>query len=70
MNRKSRTYPTLKAWRLGTQRNQVDAARFLGISQAFYSKLERGVQFPDRLNAKMISEKAQVPLETVLGLPE
>ncbi len=66
--KRNRIYPTLRAWRLGARLNQQEAARVLGVSQSFYSKLERGLQYPDRRNAKLISDKAGVPLETVLGL--
>jgi transcriptional regulator with XRE-family HTH domain len=64
----NRIYPTLKAWRLGARLNQAEAARILGVSQGFYSKLESGKGYPDRRNAKAISEKAGVPLEPLLGL--
>jgi transcriptional regulator with XRE-family HTH domain len=66
--KRPRIYPTLRAWRQGERLNQAEAAEILGVSQGFYSKLERGQQFPDRRNAKLISDRAGVPLETVLGL--
>jgi transcriptional regulator with XRE-family HTH domain len=64
----TRAYPSLKAWRLAARLNQAQAAGILGVSQGFYSKLERGKGFPHRRKAFAISEKAGVPLETVLGL--
>jgi transcriptional regulator with XRE-family HTH domain len=66
--KRQRIYPSLRAWRREQRLTQEAAAEFLGVSQGFYSKLERGAQFPDRLNAKRISDQAGVPLEAVMGL--
>lgn len=67
MNRK-RAYPNLRTWRDDNRLGQREAARILGISQAFYSRLERGLYYPGRAKAKTIVEVTGVPLETVLGL--
>jgi len=67
MNRKP-NHPSLKRWRELERLNQEDAARQLGITQAYYSRLERGVQFPRRQLAKAISDQTGVPFETVLGV--
>jgi len=66
--KRQRIYPNLRAWRRDERLTQAAAAQLLGVSQGFYSKLERGVQFPDRRNAKQISDRAGVPLEAVMGL--
>jgi transcriptional regulator with XRE-family HTH domain len=65
MNRK-RPYPNLKTWR--GHLTQGAAAAKLGISQNYYSRLERGVQVPRVRLAKQISTVTGVPLETVLGV--
>ena len=67
MNRK-RIYPNLSVWRDAERLNQEAAAQRLGISQNYYSRLERRKQFPRRQLAKVISERTGVPLETVLGV--
>lgn len=67
MNRK-RIYPSLAKWRDDERLSQEAAAEFLGVSQNYYSRLERGVQFPKRLLAKRISERTGVALEHVLGV--
>ena len=67
MNRQ-RPYPTLKHWRQTHRLNQRAAARELGITQASYSRMETGLQYPRRHLAKTISERTGVPLETILGL--
>jgi len=63
-----RPYPSLKAWRLANQLNGVGASQKLGISPAFYSKIERGVMTPGKVTGKHISDTTGVPLETVLGI--
>ena len=67
MTRK-RIYPTLSAWRDGQRLNQSAAATRLGVSQAYYSRLERCVQCPRAPLAKAISQRTGVPLEIVLGV--
>ena len=67
MNRKP-MHPSLKRWRELERLNQEQAAQQLGISQAHYSRIERGVQFPRRQLAKVISDTTGVPFETVLGV--
>ena len=66
-NRK-RIYPDLKRWRVSHGWSQDEAARFLGINQGYYSKLERGEMFASKRLGKRISELANVPLEQVLGI--
>jgi transcriptional regulator with XRE-family HTH domain len=67
MNRK-RIYPSLWEWRDAERLSQQAAAQRLGVSQNYYSRLERGVQFPNRLLAKRISERTGVAIEHVLGV--
>jgi transcriptional regulator with XRE-family HTH domain len=63
-----RPYPSLRHWREANAIRQCDAARKLGVSQSFYSRLEHGIYFPGRLRAKAIADETGVPLETLLGL--
>lgn len=66
--KRTRPYPNLKTWRRANTLNQRDAAKKLGISQGFYSRLETGFQPPHAKTAKIISDRTGVPLETLLGL--
>lgn len=67
MNRK-RIYPTLSAWRDAERLSQEQAAKEIGVTQSFYSRLENGHMFPSRHLAKRITDTTGVPLETVLGV--
>lgn len=67
MNRK-RPYPSLKQWRDACGFDQDEAAEYLGMSQGYYSRVERQLQAPKPPLAKAISDKTGVPLETVLGV--
>lgn len=67
MNRK-RIYPSLAKWRDAERLTQEQAAQLLGVSQNYYSRLERSLQFPNRLLAKQIAERTGVALEHVLGV--
>lgn len=64
----ARTYPTLKAWRKAQRIRQNEAAKRLGVSQGYYSRLERQIKFPHAHTAKVITDKTGVPLETLLGI--
>lgn len=48
---------SLKRWR-GTK-TQVEAAAYLGVDQALYSKYERGTRKPGRTAAVQIQERTQ-----------
>jgi transcriptional regulator with XRE-family HTH domain len=61
-------YPDLATWRRAHAFNQREAAQTLGISQTYYSRLERGVQAARGKIAKRILETANVPLEKLVGL--
>lgn len=63
----SRSYPNLLTWRRAQQLNQRDAAAMLGISQTYYSRLERGEQAATGKRAKGIMAKTGVPLEILVG---
>ena len=63
-----RAYPSLKTWRLSHQLTQRQAAKKLGISQAYLSLIETGMQFPRPTLAKKITDETGVPLETLLGI--
>lgn len=64
---KQRPYPDLKKWRTAQGLNQRDAAGKLGISQTFYSRLERRTQAARGRLAKKIMETTGVPLEILVG---
>lgn len=67
MNRK-RIYPNLKAWRDEEGLTQEEAAAVLGVSQGHYSKLEQRQVYASKKLGKLISERARIPLENVLGI--
>lgn len=67
MNHK-RPYPSLEHWRKAHGYGQRAAAQVLHISQAYYSRLERGKQAPRPSIARRISDETGVPLETLLGV--
>lgn len=67
MQRVTKHYPTLKAWREAANLNQRDAARLLGISQTYYGRLERGVQSARGKKAKAFTQKTGVPVEVLVG---
>lgn len=67
MTRVSRPYPDLATWRSDKGLSQQKAADMLGISQTFYSRLERRVQSARGKQAKGIMEKTGVPLEILVG---
>lgn len=62
-----RPYPDLKTWRDAKKLSQQQAAELLGISQTFYSRLERRMQAAPGKRAKTIMEKTGVPLEVLVG---
>lgn len=63
----TRSYPDLKTWREAIGLNQRDAATLLGISQTYYSRLERGTQPTTGKRAKVIMTKTGVPIEVLVG---
>lgn len=65
---KRRAYPTLKAWRDAQEFSQRQAAKELGITQAYYCQLENGKQAPRPTIAKKVADKTSVPLEVLLGI--
>ncbi len=67
MNRK-RTYPNLKTWRRENGLSQCEAAEQLGVSQPKYCRMERQDRAPRPMEAKTISQRTGVPLESVLGI--
>ena len=67
--RKSRARPgSLKAWRVARGINQRAAADALGISQAYYSKLEREVMYARPKLAKRLRVLTGLSYETLLGI--
>lgn len=58
----------LRAWRVGRRLNQRAAARFLGVTQGYYSKLENQVVAPRPVIAKRLAEKTGVSLASLLGI--
>jgi len=63
-----RAYPNLSAWRQAHGLSQREAAKILGISQTYYSRLERGTQAARPTIAKQILAAVNVPLETLVGV--
>lgn len=63
-----RPQSSLMAWRRTKGFTQQEAADFLHISQAYYSKLERHEQAPRREMAKDLVERTGVPLDELMGL--
>lgn len=63
----SRSYPDLATWRAAKGYSQQQAAVLLGISQTFYSRLERRVLSAPGKRAKRIMEQTGVPLEILVG---
>jgi transcriptional regulator with XRE-family HTH domain len=64
---KSRTFPTLAAWRDATGLSQAEAARVLGMSQTNYSKLERRIIASPGKRARKIWKQTGVPVEVLVG---
>lgn len=64
----ARTYPDLKTWRRAQGFGQRQAATLLGISQTYYSRLERREQVATRETAARIIDLTGVPLETITGV--
>lgn len=60
------TYRTLGAWRRAQQLNQCRAAKLLGLSQSYYSKLERRLSALPGKRAKKIARQTSVPLEVLV----
>lgn len=59
---------SLKAWRERRTMTQRAAARFLGVTQGYYSKLENQNVAPRPAIAKRLTEKTGVPLASLLGI--
>lgn len=66
-NRK-RPFASLREWRDELGLDQDDAALILGLSQSYYSRVERQLMAPKPKLAKRIADKTGVPLEEVLGV--
>lgn len=62
-----RPYPDLATWRGAKKLSQQQAAEYLGISQTFYSRLERRMQAAPGKRAKVIMDLTGVPLEVLVG---
>jgi len=67
-SRPEKPHSSLKAWRRAKGFTQREAADYLGISQAYYSKLERHGQAPRKEIAKELTEKTGVPLDELMGI--
>lgn len=63
-----RPMPSLKAWRKAKGFTQDEAATFLGIGQAYYSKLERKEQTPRPQMLRRLTDATGVPIEELLGI--
>lgn len=58
----------LRAWRSSHRLTQNAAARLLGVTQSYYSKIEKKTCAPRPQIAKRITEKTGVPLASILGI--
>lgn len=58
---------TLIEWRLDAAYTQLQAAKYLRISQAFYSKLERGCRHASGPMAAKLHAKTHVPIAVLVG---
>ncbi len=67
-SKRIRPHSSLAAWRRAHGFSQHDAARFLGISQSYYSKLETHEQSPRRAMMKTLTAKTGVPVDALMGL--
>jgi transcriptional regulator with XRE-family HTH domain len=61
-------HDSLAAWRRSHGWNQRQAAGFLGISQTYYSRLERYQQAPRRALAKSLTTQTGVSLADLMGM--
>lgn len=66
--KRTKTYPSLRAWRAALGLNQRDAAQLLGMTQSLYSKIEVGQNAPRPKRGKTIADKTGVPFESVMGV--
>ena len=65
-----RPHSSLKAWRDWHGFSQHEAAKFLGISQSYYSKLEAHDQSPRKNMAKNLTARTGVPVDELMGLAD
>lgn len=63
----TRPYPNLKTWRTAMGLSQEQASTLLGISQTYYSRLERHGSAARGPLAKRLSEQTGVPIEVLVG---
>ena len=63
--RSLRPYPDLASWRAALNCSQREAARYLGISQQHYSKLERRTNALPFRKAKDVMAMTGVPIEVL-----
>lgn len=60
----------LKAFRDGNKLRQYEAAALVGIPQATWSRLERGLQYVEPRLAKRISDLTGIKLELLINLTD
>lgn len=63
-----RPHSSLAAWRKLKGWGQREAAEYLGISQAYYYKLEQHEAAPRPTIAKRVTERTGVPLDELMGI--
>lgn len=61
-------HSSLAAWRKAMGFNQREAAVFLGITQGYYSKLEKKVQTPRKGILRDLTERTGVPVDELMGI--
>ena len=64
---KKRTYPSIAARMKATGETQVELAEKIGRSQAYMSKIVRGLQQPALDEALRIATKLRIPVESLVS---
>lgn len=62
------TYRSLRAWREARGLSQKDAAHIFGVTQAGYSRIERGKTHARHGLLKKLALATDVPLEVLTGV--
>lgn len=58
----------LKLYRLANGWSQTEAAKHFGMSQAEWSRIERGQQRPNRERTKLLMRETGVSLDVLMGV--
>lgn len=66
--RRVKPHSSLVAWRKASGFTQRQAAKYLGISQSYYYKLEAKQQQPRPRKLKTIADLTGVPVDELMGI--